>query len=365
MGRTIKTIFKREGNTKFSDKEIEAIVGVVNKYNSGKLGNTWHCDSFCPKPIDFIVDWNGKKGMETKMILRQQLGNGDGYVWSDYIEKKIEELMKGKEIKIGEKCPSPFVYNSEKKVYSRVAATKMLVKEGWISFVNENVGGEFYEFVKVQGNEFNAMLVFLACKEISILVPKAEIFIKDEGEFLLCPIRMCNGKAIPVLSEMQEQMQHLALKMLFSKGFEGNILDKLVHKPEEFTHEFRMNFNFENTYGDMTNYINHVIRNLKEIEKRLLPLIKDDRFGGKNELYTENIDGRNKKDWFKPEIFTRITQVKVDDFLTYKMEPKTLMDGFHGEYFGLSDEDAEATSYRNIAQMQKIFGKLGLEVLGE
>ncbi|MEK6829792.1 MAG: hypothetical protein AABY15_06760 [Nanoarchaeota archaeon] len=370
MGRTITTNFKREGNTKFSDKEIEAIVGVVNKYNSGKLADVWHCDSFYPKPIDHIVDWNGKKGFETKMILRQQLGDGDGYTWANYIDQKIEQLMKGKEIKIGEKCPRPFVYNSEKKVYTRVAATKLLVKEGWISFMTDNIGGEFHEFIKVQGNEFNAMLVFLACKEISILVPKAEIYIKDEGEFLLCPIRMCNGKAVPVLEAMYEQMQHLALKMLFSKGFEGNILDKLVHKPEEFTHEFRMDFNLDNTYGDMTTYINHVIRNLKEIENRLLPLVKDDRFGGKNELYTQNLEGRDKKNWFEPEIFTRITQVKVDDFLTYEMKPATLMDGFHGEYFGLSDKDAEAESYRHIAQMQKVLGKLGIEganlqILGE
>lgn len=367
MGRTININFKREGNTKFSDKEIEAVVNVVNKYNSGKLAGVWSCESFYPRPIDHIVDWNGKRGFETQLILRQQLNGGDGYTWANYIDKKIEELMKGKTITIGDKSPRPFVYNENKKTYSRVEATKLLVKEGWIALTGGKIGEGFHEFVKVQGNEFNAMLVFLACKEISLLVPKAEIRIDDEGKFLLCPIKMCNGKAIPLLNDMVDDMQHYALKMLFSKGFEGNILDKLVHKPSEFTHEFRMDTKLENNYGDMTLYINNKLRNIKEVEKRLLPLVKDDRFGRKNELYFGNLEGRDKKNWFDANIFTRITEVKVDDFLTYKMEPKTLMDGFQGEYYKLTDEDSEAKSYRNIAQMQKAFGKLGLgmQILGE
>lgn len=373
MGRTIHLAFKKENDAKFSDREIETIVQVANKYNSGKLEKVWSCESFYPRPINFMTDWNGKKGYETKLILKHQLNNGNGYDWEAYIQAKIETLMQGKEITIGEKA-SPSIqkkYNSEKKTFTRVEAIKFLAKEGWVALCEDRkIGAEFHEFVKVQGNEFNAMLVFLACKELSILIPKMEIEMNDEGEFLLCPIRMSGGRAIPLLSRMKNQMEHLALKMLFSSGFKGNILKNLSHKKEDFTHEFQMNFQIDNGYGDMTKYINDVLRNLKEIETRLLPFVEDKKFGGRNELYTENLEGRSKEDgWFDAELFTRIKQIKVSDFVTYKMTPATLMDGFEGQYYDLSNKDGESESYKHIAQMQKMLGKLGvgnkLEILGE
>jgi hypothetical protein len=52
------------------------------------------------------------------------------------------------------------------------------------------------------------------------------------------------------------------------------------------------------------------------------------------------------------------------------MSPATFSDGFRGEGFGLTDEDAESNSYKTIAFIQKMIEDIGgdnltLKVLGE
>jgi len=358
MGRTIHFTFKKDGNKTFTDQEIEIFIQVRNKYTSDKFAKVWSCEAFYPKPINFFPDWNGKLEYFINLILRHELKNGDGYDFMELIEKKAEDLMLGQAIKIGYKHE----YSFNKKL-SRIEAYKFFAKEGWITLDNPDLK-EIHEFVKVQGNEFNAALVFHAIKELTILIPKMEVRISDEGEFLLCPIKMKQGRAIPLFNEMLEAMQGYALKMLFSSGFEGNILNKLEHK--EFCHELKMDLNIENSYGDMTKYINEKLRNIKEVEKRIYDSTPSDNYGGKNSLYIYNLERLELKKWYDADLFTRINQINPKDFVTYKMTPATLMDS--GEaYYGLSDEDAEAESYKRIAQMQKILDKLGanMEVLGE
>jgi hypothetical protein len=359
MGRTINYTFRKEGGKKFTDSEIETFIQVRNKYTSGKFAGVWSCESFYPEPINYFPNWNGVKAYDIKLIQRQELNNGDGYDYMTYIEKKVEELMQGMEVKVGYKD-----IHSPKKKLSRVEAYKLLAKNGWITIDNEDLK-EICGFVKVQGNEFNAALTFMAIKELTMQMPNIEARMSDEGEFLLCPIRLKQGKAIPLLNEMKEDMQHYALKMLFSKGFTGNILDKLENK--DFCHEFTMDLNIDNGYGDMTKYINEKLRNIKEVERRIYPLTPKDSFGGKCNLYLYNLEQLKTKEWYDADLFTRITQVNPKDFLTYKMTPATIMDS--GEaYYGLSDVDAEMESYKAIAQMQKVLGKLGmnsnLQVLG-
>ncbi|MCX6292217.1 MAG: hypothetical protein NT126_10700 [Bacteroidetes bacterium] len=148
--------------------------------------------------------------------------------------------------------------------------------------------------------------------------------------------------------------------MLFSDKYEGNILNKLNHKPTDFTHEFQMDSNLGNTYGDMTRYINDKLRNLKEVESAL---VKQGLIG--NNLYAFNLEHRESKSWFCPYAFTR--PVEIEKYINYKMSPGTIMDGFSGEWFGLSTEDAETKSYESIAKLQKMFDDPNrkMKVLGE
>jgi hypothetical protein len=360
MGRTINYKFTREGNTKFTDQEIETFIQVRTKYTTGKFAEVWTCDAFYPEPINFFPHWDGTKKIEIKIILREELNNGDGYDYCSYIENKVEGLMQGKPIKLG----YTHEYSFDKKL-SRFEAYKILAKEEWVIINNTDLK-TIHGSVKVQGNELNAALTYFALKELTMLIPKAEVKITDGGEFLLCPVRMKQGKAIPVLEDMLEQMQHLAFKMLMSPGFEGNILNKLEHK--DFCHEFKMELQIDNGYGDMSQYINEALRNIKEIEKRIYDITPKDNYKGKNTLYFSNMRRFKIKDWYEADLFTRINQVNPADFLTYKMKPATVLD-YGEQYYGLSDKDPEAESYKRIAQLQKVLGKLGinnkLEVLGE
>ena len=360
MGRTINYTFKKEGGKTFTDQELESFIQVRKKYNTGNLANVWSCESFYPEPINFDPNWEGKRKYEINLILKQELNNGNGYDYNFYIEKKVEDLMQGKAIKIGYEHE----YSFDKKL-SREEAFKLLAKEEWIYITNEDLK-EIHGFVKVQGNEFNAALVYLAVKELTVLIPTTEVIISDEGEFLLCPIKMKQGKAIPLLNEMLEHMQKYAYKMLLSSKYEGNILNKLEHK--DFCHEFKMELQVENTYGDMTQYVNEKLRNIKEVEKRIYKLTPKDNYGGKNSLYFDTLAKLNIKNWYDADLFTRLTQIDPKDFLTYKMKPATIMD-YGEQYYGLSEVDAESESYKHIAQMQKVLKKLGIdgkmEVLGE
>jgi hypothetical protein len=360
MGRIINFTFTREGNTKFTDPEIETFIQVRRKYTSGNLANVWTCECFYPEPINFYPDWDGNKRIEIKIILKEELNNGNGFDYMPYIEKKVEDLMQGKPIKIGKL--HEYAFN---KKLSRIEAFKILEREEWVRINNKDLK-TIHSSIKVQGNELNAALTYFALKELTLLIPKAEVKISDAGEFFLCPIRMKQGKAIPVLEDVLENMQQMAYKMLLSPGFEGNILNKLEHK--DFCHEFLMELKIENGYGDMSQYINEALRNIKEIEKRIYNITPKDNYKGKNTLYFSNMQRLKIKDWYDADLFTRINQVNPSDFLTYKMTPATILD-YGEQYYGLSDKDVEGESYKRIAQMQKVLKKLGIDgkmkVLGE
>lgn len=366
MGRTLNMNFSKENDKSFSDKEIDTIYKISKKYISGKLAKVWSCEAFFVDPLDLFGNWDGKRGHEIKQIMTFVLKKEhDTYAYMEWIREQAELYASGKTVKIGLNTYKP------KAPMTRIAALEFFAKEEWIFFFSPDYRKSFHSFSKVQGNEFNALLVYNACKEISLACPDVQIRLEDEGEFLLCPIKMQNGKAIPLISEVKSHLEHLALKMLFAKSFKGNIVKKLDPKPADFCHEFQMDFNLTSDYGDMTKYINETLRNLKEVQDRLLPLVEDKKFGGRNDLYTSNLESRKPKEWFDADLFTRIKQVNPKDFLTYSMTVKTLMDGFDGGYYGLSTVDAETESYKRAAQMQKIFGGLGLndnikmEILGE
>jgi hypothetical protein len=327
MGRTISyTITKSKGN--FNRKELEGIYNVSLKYNSGNYSRIWTCENFFLNPYGFYPDWHGKY----KHITPKN-------AW-DEIHLQISELIAG-----------------EMHYFDAVLT---LLKEKKVTLHNGMPKKEIHGFTKVQGNELNSLMVYTALLEISQQIPSAEIEVHDEGEFLLCDLKIKNGKTFPMIDNLIKEIQRYAHLMLFSENFMGNILEKLDCKSEGFTHEMRMNLNLGNSYGDMTKHINVKLRNLKEIENAL----KKEGLEG-NELYLFNLENRTAEKWFQPFAFTR--EVEVKKFVDYKLSPATLMDGFDGEGFNLGTEDAESKSYRSIALLQKLLAVPAseLKILGE
>lgn len=336
MGRVINYSIKKDKGT-FSKKDFEVMQQVSEFYNSATLLNDinkayntelkeiWTCESFyIGIGANYYPNWS--KPLNS---------------WNN-VNARIEQLEKS---------------------ISKIDAIFQAKKEGIISYHDESFKTEMNGFTKVQGNEFNSLLVLKAIIEISKKIPTATVSISDEGEFLLCPLKIKNGKALPDIDDLLDSMQHYALKMLFSKEYKNNILNELATK--DFDECFKSDLHIENTYGDMTNYINEKLRNLKEIETAIKRTLKHE---AGNELYFYNIASRNSKDWFNPEIFTRT--VNVEKFINYKLSAATMMDGFHGEGFSLTDKDSETESYKMISHILSALSNSGvnkenIKILGE
>jgi hypothetical protein len=326
MGRTLHySITKRKGN--FTRKELEKIYSVSLKYNSGNY-SVWSCENFFCNPYDHYPNWNGKyKNYDAENA------------WKDIYEN-IGQLIKA----------GNHYYDAVLQLHTN---KEVLFHNG---LPKNNING----FVKVQGNELNSLMVLMALIEISQQCPATEIELSDEGEFLLCDLKIRKGKAMPMIESITNDIQRYCHLMMFSDKYDGNILSKLDYKANNFSHEFQMDFDFSNSYGDMTMYVNEKLRNLKEIETALI----SQGLTGKD-LYLFNMMQRECKDWFCPYAFTR--KVDIEKFVDYKRTPATLMDGFSGEGFGLTTEDSELKSYQSIAQVQKLLDNpdLELKILGE
>jgi len=323
MGRVLNySIDKDSGN--FTRKELDAMFEISKRYNSDEmladineayktnLKELWTCENFWLGIGSYYPNWDKFKGGST---------NG----WNE-VNKRIDEL---------------------KKTMPEIDAIFQAKKEGIILFYDEKYKNHFDGFTKVQGNEFNSLLVFKALLEISKRIPKATLRISDEGEFLLCPLKIKNGLVLPEINELIDDIQHYSMLMMLSKNYKGNILKVL--KNTEFKNScFKGDIHIENTYGDMSKYIDDKLRNLQEIEKALMKVQTKD-----NDLFIYNINNREPKDWFKPELFIR--PVDVEKFFDYKMSAATMMDGFYGSHWNLTDKDEETESYKMMAH---IFGML-------
>lgn len=337
MGRTLHYTIKKDTGKDFTKKELVAMYNVSKFYNSKellkeinssygkKLKDLWTCENFWLGIGAYYPHW------ENPTIARMRQENAD--VWG-FINEKLEQ--------------------KEKSGLHFIDAVEELRKEGYIEYHSDKKN-EFHGFTKTQGNEFNSLLVFKALVQISKDIPSATITLHDEGEFLLCNLKIKKGKVLPDMNDLMDDMRHYALNMLFSKGFKGNILKKLNHS-EFKTQCFQQDSKIGNGYGDMTKSIDDKLRNLQEIEKALMKAMRNEP---DNHYYFYNLNNRQVKDWFSPELFVR--PVDIEKFLDYEMSAGTLMDGFDGQGFGLSDKDSEAESYRQIAQMFSLLGKAGFK----
>jgi len=343
MGRTLHYTMKRDkGN--FTRKEIEAIYKVSSFYNSPellkeinityktKLKELWTCENFWLGIGNYYPNWEHKN-------------------------------IKGVEVEIGWAIVNAKMKIAEKETGNFIDAVYKVQKDGYIIFHHDEKN-EFHGFTKIQGNEFNSLLVFKALIEISKRVPTAIIEVYDEGEFLLCPLKLKKGKVLPMVKDLVDGIQNWSKNLLLSENFGGNILKDL--KNTDFKSKiFKKEIGFESPYDNETSIkcIEDSLRNLKEIETVLLKVI-----GGEGELYFYNIENRHPSQWFEAELFVR--PVDVEKFLNYEMSAGTMMDGFLGEGFNLTDKDSEAESYKKIAQMFSMLEKAGfdkknVQILGE
>ena len=309
MGRVLSYSIKKESGN-FTQKEHQILLDVSNKFNSVKFAEVWTCESFYLSAFDYYLNWEKFKNAKTG-------------AWKE-INKREKELTG----------------------LNQISVSKQLHKEGLILFHSNPNTNKINGFTKTQGNEFNSLLIYLALIEISTKLPKYTINLSDEGEFLYCDVKIKNGKASPQVNEIKKNVQHWLVKLV-----DYNELDLVFNNlPEQLINDLQLSkspYNKENAIS----YIQRELNNLSELYKAIKPHFKHAPF-----IY--NI----AQEYFDPLILCR--PVKIKDFINYEGGASKLMDGFNGEYFGLSQGDSEKDSYNMIAMIQSAFGDKGkLEIL--
>jgi hypothetical protein len=332
MGRTLHFDIQHDDGSKITEKEKQAMLDISLKYNNGRYKEAWTCENFFVDAYDYYPNWHH---FEYDAYSNRSTDRSTEEIW-DIVRKTEKKLT--------------FEFGSRTKAIRKMAKDKI------IAFHNEKGNQQVHGFCKVQGNEFNALLVYMALLDISKECKKLTISLSDEGRFLLCPIKIKNGKAQPILSEIKEDIQrHSARALLASKNnSKYSALDEIVI-PEGMSPDLLHDMGIDNNYGEdySIQYINEALVDLKEIQNAIRKHC--DFF-----FVVYNIENH----WFAPELFAR--KLNIEDFKDYKASPATLMGGFYGEYWNLTDKDAELESYKITGTVQKMLGDSGLklEVLG-
>jgi len=335
MGRALH--FSVKPDKPFTDTQIDKMYEISMKFNSGKFKDVWTCENFWCDPCNYYPNWDDPKGIYKEVK--------DGEHW-EIIDKRYSEL-----------------FNVNR---SRAKTSRQLEKEGYIQFYNSNPRKESHGFCKVQGNEYNSLLVLLALVEISEAIPKADIRVNDEGEFLLCEIKLRNGKACPDLREMKSDVLRYAGYTLLSKP---HFLKKLK-EVKGLDKTIATDLGIGNSYGEMQlEYIDETLRNLKLVLSRIVPVYekRKENQGGRFGSSPACIHNLMNPPGYDPFLLTRADQLDIQKFANYKMTPDTMMDGFRGEGFGLADpENAVKLAQNMTAMIKKAVGDEGkLQVLGE
>lgn len=309
MGRTLHyTLTKSSGN--LTKREHQIMIDIANKYNSGRFAEVWTCENYYFTAYNYYPNWNTFK-------------NGTSKDAWEIVNKRFDELVKqGKQ---------------------QIEIYEILYKEKLILYHREIKTNKVRGFTKTQGNEFNSLLVYSALIEVSEKIPSCEIELHDEGEFLFCDVIIKQGKVKPKVSEIKENIQRWLADLYEIK--EGEIT--LIGLPETIKQELDLGTG-KRSYNDCAlGYLQTEINNLKDLLKKIKPELDKQNIP----LFLYNIENR----FYDPILCCR--EVKPEDFVgEYEEGAKNLMDGFHGEYFGLSQGDSEKESFDMIAMIQKALG---------
>lgn len=259
MGRTLH--YEVLNEVGLEDKRT--MLKISEHYNSGKFKDVWTCENFYLDPWHFYPNWDIKDNSWEKVNSRLKILEGLGIPYHEAIIKMHDE-----------------------------------------GYVNFHSPGKIYGFTKVGGNEYNALLVYLALIDISRLT-NAIISLRDEGEFLLVPVILEKGQAKIDIQDVKESWEYW--------------------RKEGWLDPASKNFNAYNTNTKML------------MQKKLCQ-----KYIGLS----------------NPFALCRVVNQK--DFEVHpEYGASQIMAGFEGEYYGLTDKDSEKESYKMLANFTKLISQLG------
>lgn len=311
MGRTLHFSIKKVKGS-FTKVEQRKLYDLSTKYNSGKFEKFWTCENFFVG-ANYYPNWS--------YFHDNNIDTSNAWDYIDSAYKKIEK-------------EHPEFHPVD--IFHRMHKMKLV-------YFNEFDTNEVNGFVKTQGNELNSLMVVAILGEISTKLRNVEINLDDEGHLLLCPIIIKNGKSVPNLTDMKENINRLAARVTLGK--ESSILEKL--DLPAFDTRLGEDMGLDNPYGEsMLKYLQEEFDALKEIED----IVKEHHKNDGSLICDFNIE-RNMI--FPLMAFVR--EVDPQDFEDVEVSAKTLMAGFGGEYWNIDKNyDAESESYKALGFVQSM-----------
>jgi hypothetical protein len=328
MGRTLHFTLKKDGN--FTRKEKVIMEDHSITYNNGKYKDVWTCENFWLSTSNYYPNWKSYGGTVDS--------------W-DEVNKRSKQLEK------------EFKKHAKSEGELSLMVADMLKSENLIRYHRES-NSEVSGFCKVQGNEFNAALVYEALVSLSKKLPKCEIRLSDEGEYLLCAVIIKNGKVKPDLSDSRDNIQGWIVRTALASD-QTNFIKDAIKVPDGMDKNILNDLDMDNPYGDrMLEYINLELVKIHTVVEAIRPeFVK--QWGNDRWPPTINLHNINNY-WYSPKLFARPVEPK--DFEDYKRSAATLMGGFYGEYWKvMPDKDAETESYKAIGNIQNVLSKAAPE----
>ena len=312
MGRTLHyKIIKTKGS--FTDKDKDALYNYSIAIN--QKPEIWTCENFFVDPYGYYPNWDNPK---ISSIKRDEVYN--------YLDQRENDL-----IKTG---------------LTRTKAIARMKKEKLIVTFHDDGDNKIGSFTKVQGNEMNALLVYYALVDISTQIKNIEITLSDEGRFLYGDVVIKDGKVRFNLSKKKENINRWLASLVDKDEYAFNTKDlpyKLIQDLNLVNDGYKEN---------ALEYLNEDLQDIADFVNQKHPDIQKHNWSSYN---LSNL-------WLEPQYFHRLVNLKDFD---ENMTPtaKTLMAGFYGEYWKLTDKDAERESYNMLSQVQGLITNLGDETL--
>jgi hypothetical protein len=211
-------------------------------------------------------------------------------------------------------------------------------------------------FTKIQGNEYNGLLLINILTELSKLMD-ITVYIKDEGRLIIgSSIKMKNGKILPNFDEINNSLHYVCYRYAINKIDDKNVLNIISKLSKPFKNDLEIIVSKDKDVD--IEYVNEILTDLLEIDKIFQKL----HFFDYNSPY--NIAQLENKYWLEPEVLLR--EVNEKDFEDFQMNETTIMGGYYGEYWNLNkNKDAEIESYKQLSLLQGLLQDgMSMKVIG-
>ena len=202
MGRTLHYEISYDDAQKMKDSDWNAIHALAEQY---QRNHEWSCESVDLDPYSYYPRWR-------KWFSDSQLPDNEkawGFLNALYDKLRSEGKTHTQAVKV----------MLQRKL---IALHRRPKGEHWMTDADGTkhyADGSVSAFTKVRDNEYDALFVLRFVLDVSRLVPAVTVTIKDEGHFLLCPLRIRAGKAQPDQAGITESLDYWQKEEAKKAGF--------------------------------------------------------------------------------------------------------------------------------------------------